>query len=161
MVGHESLGSEYLAERFWPKVDVRSDNDCWPWLASKKHHGYGSFRVEDNVLLAHRVAWELTHGSIPDGMCVCHRCDNQGCCNPKHLFLGTMADNAHDRDQKGRNNCVRGEQQGLSKLMEKQVLEIRRRYAEGGVSQRALGTEFNVSQVTIGVITRRLTWTHI
>ena len=161
MVAQNNLGSEAFVKRFWPKVDIRGEDECWPWLASKKHHGYGGFKVDGRILLAHRVAWILTYGSIPNGMCALHRCDNQGCCNPKHLFLGTKVDNNADRDRKGRNNCAHGEQQGLSKLTEEQVLEIRSRYAAGDISQRKLGGEFGVSQVTIGAITRRRTWTHI
>ena len=96
------------AERFWAKVD-RSDGPdaCWPWTGHRARRGYGQFKMFGRSVPAHRVAWELTNGPIPPGdhfgtMCACHRCDNPPCCNPTHLFLGSMADNVADRDAKGR-----------------------------------------------------------
>lgn len=85
--------------RFWAKVD--KTGDCWVWTAATNPKGYGQFYVE-GMRLAHRVSWILAHGPIPDDLCVLHRCDHPPCVNPAHLFLGTYADNNHDRDAKGR-----------------------------------------------------------
>lgn len=95
-----------VAERFWKKVD-RSGGDlaCWPWIGSRQPNGYGKVRVQairTAPLQAHRVAWELSHGEIPHGLWVLHRCDNPPCCNPSHLFLGTPKDNTTDMVGKGR-----------------------------------------------------------
>jgi hypothetical protein len=89
------------AERFWEKVERRPPF-CWHWKASLARGGYGSFRFHGRAQQAHRVAWQLTHGAIPPGFDVLHRCDTPGCVNPGHLFLGTHADNMADKVAKGR-----------------------------------------------------------
>jgi len=98
-----------LVDRFWGKVDRRRDDECWPWTASVTRHGYGQIMVgaygtgsRPRPLRANRVAWELTHGPIPDGLWVLHSCDNPSCCNPSHLFLGTQTENMRDAADKGR-----------------------------------------------------------
>src|SRR5262245_17887722 len=101
-----------LAERFWPKVDKRGADDCWPWMASTMRGGYGEIRISRRYVPAHRVAYELTIGPIPDGQLCCHRCDNPPCCNPGHLFLGTTAENNADCLIKGRHVPPRGEMSG-------------------------------------------------
>lgn len=96
-------------ERFWAKVDRRGANDCWLWTASVTGTGsvkHGQFTYYEGRtqrhIKAHRLAWELVHGPIPDGLCICHHCDVARCCNVKHLFLGTQDDNLKDAARKGR-----------------------------------------------------------
>lgn len=89
--------------RFWEKVDIRGDDECWPWLGVLRGTGkmaYGVFHGPERV--ASRAAWTFTWGAIDAGMGVLHRCDNPPCCNPNHLFLGTQADNMRDMAAKGR-----------------------------------------------------------
>lgn len=101
-----------LEVRFWEKVVRKGANDCWLWTAATDNHGYGqimlgSYRsANKRPHKAHRVAWELMRGPIPDGMLVCHRCDNPRCCNPSHLFLGDQRANMRDASDKGR---IRGQ----------------------------------------------------
>ena len=104
-----------VEERFWDKVAIAADDDgCWEWQAYKNPAGYGKIGVGGRgkgIALAHRVSWELKFGQIPDGLCVCHVCDNPGCVRPGHLFLGTHKDNMTDMAKKGRailSHCARG-----------------------------------------------------
>lgn len=94
--------TDALLERFWRYV--RKTEGCWEWTGGRFQSslGYGQFRVGKRKVRAHRFAWQITNGSIPNGMRICHKCDNPTCCNPTHLFMGTDADNIADRGRKGR-----------------------------------------------------------
>lgn len=106
--------SESTIRRFWAKVDKSGGTDaCWPWLATTKPGGYGSFFVKrippgskGKVIYAnaHRLAYELTYGPIAPGLFACHKCDTPSCCNPNHIFLGTPRENMQDAVAKGRVN---------------------------------------------------------
>jgi hypothetical protein len=136
--------------------------------------GYGQIGVGGNHgrrLLAHRVAWILTFGPIPDGLWVLHSCDNPPCVRPDHLFLGTALANSEDRDAKGRG--AKGERNGMfgrvvaygeghpmARLTADQVREIRRRYRHGS-TQTQLALEFSVHQTHISDIVRRVVWRSI
>jgi hypothetical protein len=98
--------------RFWSRV--RKGDDCWEWLGRTSTNGYGAVWADKRDRRAHRVAWELVNGPIPDGLYVCHHCDNKRCVRPDHLFIGTATDNMQDALRKGRNpfrnltHCPRG-----------------------------------------------------
>lgn len=111
-------------KRFWDKVDIKSENDCWEWKAYRtKRSGYGSFGIKYSVIAAHRVAWMLTNGEIPANLYVLHKCDNPPCVNPKHLFIGTQKDNMDDCASKKRNvqskktHCPSGHEYSGENLM--------------------------------------------
>lgn len=90
-------------ERFWNRVDIRSDSECWPWKKSRMKSGYGKVKRSGKHLLSHRIAFELSNGRPPKkGLCVLHHCDNPPCCNPKHLYEGTYQDNMQDALKRNR-----------------------------------------------------------
>jgi hypothetical protein len=148
-----------LAERFWEKVE--KTEGCWRWTGAKYNYGYGKIRRGGKTILAHRVSWILHKGPIPEGMCVCHHCDNPPCTNPAHLFLGTHQDNAVDRERKGRGGgCLlqKGEKHPSAKLTKAKVDEARARYEAGEVGQRSLAREYGVDQSTMSDAINGLTW---
>lgn len=136
-----------MERRFWSKVGIRGPDDCWPWLLYCSRDGYGRFSANGKTLEAHRVAWEFSCGPIPEGICVCHHCDNPPCCNPDHLFLGTRADNNEDRDEKGRSSggALYGKDHPQCKLSDEDVRTIRKLHSEG-VVQKELAHRYGVSR---------------
>ena len=140
-------------DRFWSKVD--RSGDCWLWKASRTADGYGVIRWAGKSRKAHRVAWVIAAGEIPAGKLVLHRCDVPGCVRPSHLFLGTDADNARDRTEKGRG--AKGERMGRAKLTWREVDAIRIRVAAGEM-QKTLAAEFDVATSTIARIITRERW---
>lgn len=149
-----------IEDRFWPKVDLSGGPDaCWPWLAATNAGGYGIFYrgpKRGRMHIAHRVAFELFVGPIPEGQDVLHHCDNPPCVNPAHLYLGTDVENARDRHVRGRD--ARGSRNGLAKLTEEAVVDIRARYARGGILQRELAEEHGVDPSLISRIVSGELW---
>lgn len=141
--------------RFWTKVD--KTGGCWFWTAHRDTKGYGKFNAGDgpSTWVAHRYSWTLANGPIPDGLTVCHRCDNPPCVNPAHLFLGTNADNTADRDAKLR--MARGTRNARSKLTPEQVQRIREMFTAGR-SNRLIALDFGVREASIYQIRHGLTW---
>ncbi len=150
-----------LAERFPSYLSPTNANGCILWSGGKDPDGYGKTGTGGGKvsLYAHRVAWELVHGPIPDGLRVLHRCDNPPCVNVEHLFLGTDADNVADRTSKNRQAC--GERSGMARLKETQVREIRILYANGGWSHDSLANTYHVCYGTIWNILNNKTWKHV
>jgi hypothetical protein len=113
-----------IRDAFWRSVDKRGHDECWEWTGTRFGKGYGSMTIGD-VRGAHRLSYEIAHGKASaSGKQVCHKCDNPPCCNPAHLFLGTAADNARDKELKGRGNQVYGERHCRAKLTEDAAREI-------------------------------------
>lgn len=150
-----------MEPRFWSKVDKRGPNDCWPWLGHTNAKGYGTFNSGIGTHIAHRIAFILTVGPIPNKLFACHHCDNPPCCNPKHIFLGTNADNMADCARKGRTNPKRGEEAFTAKLTEAKVREIVRLYVDEKISSKKLGPMFGVHPESILGILRGTFWKHL
>ena len=150
-----------LGKRFAEKYKVDPDTDCWIWTASAHPTGYGWIRARGKAARAHRVSWELHRGTIPKGMCICHRCDRPSCVNPDHLFIGTQADNMRDRNSKGRwrSGCrdIRGSKNGQSKLTEENVLFIRKKT----MKQKDYANIFGVDPTLISQVQARKIWRHL
>lgn len=140
-------------DRFWSQVAI--GKGCWLWQGPRDANGYGRWR-SGGFYLAHRYAYYLTHGSIPNGLHVCHRCDNPPCVNPAHLFAGTDADNQADKVAKGRH--LRGEDNGPAKLTWEQVNTIRATWDGTPNGRRALAVQYNVSHSTVEKILSGHTW---
>jgi len=159
------MNSQRFEDRFWSKVAKGEGPDaCWLWTGSTNGAtGYGWVHVHWDgghngrrvTYTSHRAAWELTHGAIPDGLMVCHRCDVRLCVRPEHLFLGTARDNAKDASQKGR---MRGRiNEPRAKLTERIASEVKRRLALGA-RRTDLAREFGVTACAISDIGRGRTW---
>lgn len=152
----QSLVTENVRKRFWQYVIPDIGSECWLWCGSLGSHGYGQMWDGAGPYLSHRLSYMLNKGPIPDRSHVLHTCDNHYCVNPDHLVLGNPKLNAIDREQKGRGNHAKGSRQGLAKLTEDDVHEIRK----STETQRALGERFGVSHTTIGKILRGQNWRH-
>jgi hypothetical protein len=150
-----------VAQRFWPKVNIAGPDDCWEWTGIKKKDGYGKIGVNGKYVTTHRVAWMLTHGNIPDGLQVLHKCDNPACVNVRHLYLGTPADNGRDKAIRKRAKSARGSEHHAAKVTECQVREIRALYSEGGMTNVEIAARYNVTSSMIGQIVQRKAWKHV
>jgi len=142
---------------FWPQV--KKSDTCWNWLASPERT-YGAVFFNGRKQQAHRVSYQLFRGEIPDGLNVCHKCDNPKCVNPEHLFLGTQQDNIDDMMRKGRHrsfNIPFGSNSGRSKLTEEQALEI----IGSDLSMSELAKQYGMSRSGIRYIKARIGWKHL
>lgn len=164
-----------VAERFLTSFQVDRETGCWNWRKSIDGGGYGVIREENNgrLLRAHRLSYEIHVGQIPDGMFVCHHCDNRKCVNPAHLFIGTAEDNNLDMRNKGRGinppspkgrdlarvNFARHENHPSAKLTKAQVSEIRMRLANGEQGLK-LAREYGVSRTAISSIKTGKLWSN-
>jgi hypothetical protein len=160
MTGRYLPSSQTLEERFWSKVDKRSPDDCWEWKANRHSFGYGNFWIKQREYGAHVVAYELTYGRVPKGLCVCHTCDNPACCNPNHMFLGSRGDNNRDRDRKGRRRTrgAFGERHRSAKLKNTDIPRILE-LIEEGLTYRSIAVRYGVSSSRISDIKNGKGWT--
>lgn len=150
------VSKEKEVERFWSRIPHQIEGDCWEWQGRINQDGYGQFDHNNSCSSSHRYVWKLFYGDIPDGMVICHKCDNPPCCNPAHLFLGTVWDNVRDRDLKGRQASHKGEKNGRAKLNRNQAVQIRK-LRQVGLSYKELAKRFSVS---IGCISHIINGRH-
>ncbi len=145
-----------VEQRFWKKVDVRGQDDCWEWKASRHPKGYGQFKYDNQTMHAHRVSYILENGHPGENMFVCHKCDNRACVNPSHLFAGTAKDNTIDMVLKKRGVTVWGPQ----KLCASDVAAIKMQLRNGH-RPTGLARLFGVSVFTICKIKDGKIWKHV
>jgi hypothetical protein len=155
-----------LQERLLQRILIVGD--CWMWTGRLSKKGYGSMRVSGRRTRVHRASYELYKGPVPDGLFICHQCDNPACVNPDHLFAGTNSDNLQDAANKGRlsyqrntENFMRGTGHKQSRLTEDHVRDMRSLYAEEGLSVNELGARFGISHVQAYRIVKRIHWKHL
>lgn len=174
-----------VEERFWTKV--QKTDGCWVWTSVLNEKGYGilvdTVDGKQKRLRAHRLVWKMSYGSIPEGMQVCHECDNPSCVRPDHLFLGTNKENTQDKVNKGRaprgddhwmkkhperiprgdrsstrlhpESYGKGADSPFAKLTREQVKDIRDEYATRRTFQRIIAKRYGVEQTTISKVVRR------
>lgn len=167
---------ERLKSRFWAKVDKKvGQNGCWLWTGYLNQDGYGRIWIETRMVMAHRVAYAITNSDVPENLSVCHSCDNPGCVNPEHLWLGSHLENMTDMYQKKRRKAAsgkkngthtrpdkvrRGEKNNTAKLTPTEVAEIRN-LSQQGVSRLQLSQTYKVSIFAIRQIITKKSWQHI
>jgi hypothetical protein len=153
-----------MKNRFWSKVSIAGPAECWLWTSTVNNKGYGQMSVQqpdhpstrkDRPMYAHRIAWQLTHGTIPKGLNVLHRCDVPRCVNPAHLFLGTQRDNAADMMAKKRHPGM--PPSPTIKLTPDQVRAIRKDPRTHGV----IASDYDLQRLSVWKIKHRLTWRQI
>ncbi len=163
--------------RFWDKVDMSTPDQCWEWQAYRDRKGYGQFGLPGRRIgYSHRIAYALANGDLRDGQdeCVLHRCDNPPCCNPHHLFVGSVADNNQDMRRKGRDargpelgraiaaGLPRGTKHHMARLTPEVVIRARRLKREG-LSHTQVWERLRppVTRAALADAIRGTTWTHI
>lgn len=151
-----------LIKRFWARVS--ETEGCWEWTGGRTPKGYGLLLVEGRKVYAHRFSYARFVGPIPDGLLVCHHCDNPPCVRPDHFFLGSNTDNMRDASRKGRlvgsHPAGRGAAHHHAKLTEADVREIRRRGDEGE-SYAGIARAFHIAPSTSRGIVLRMRWGHV
>ena len=152
--------TKQLVDRFNAKYAVDKATGCWNWIASTAGKGYGQIKIPKTrkQIYAHRLSYLYHKGEIPDGMQVCHECDNPRCVNPEHLFLGTSEDNHQDMKSKDRH--TKGERNNQHKLTEADV-EKAFDLDDAGMSSYKIAAELGIGQMTAWRIINGHRWEHI
>lgn len=142
---------------------VQKTESCWNWIGLTNNKGYGIINRHHShrMTVASRVSWEIHRGPIPEGIFVCHHCDNPLCVNPDHLFLGSQTDNMRDCVKKGRLNVAdhRGKQNPFSKLTDSDIRCIRS--LANSLTQQAIADRFGIKQCHVSKIVLRQSWNHV
>lgn len=150
------LSTMTIQERFERNCTPEPNSGCWLWTGFVTKKGYGSFSIDraGHSSRAHRAAWAIYNGVIPEGLYVCHKCDNTSCVNPEHLFLGSHKENMADMRLKNRSARLYGSKNHSTSLSEDEVAHIR----SGSMRQKDLAKMYSVHQSTISKIQHGKRW---
>ena len=148
---------EQFRTHFWGRCVAQTDG-CWLYSGSVERTGYGRVKRAGKKHMAHRMAYLLANGEIPDEMVVCHKCDVRLCCNPAHLFIGTRNDNTQDAVSKQRH--AQGERCNHNKLTAEQVQQIRLDW-RASCGAGPLARLYGVSREQIYNVVKRRSWKHV
>lgn len=143
-----------LADRLAKYITQSGPDECWLWTG-RVVRNYGQLKINGKGIRSHRLAWELANGPIPDGQWVLHHCDRPLCCNPKHLFLGTVLENNRDAAQKRRH--THGSRHHQAKLTAEQVHQIRNSVG----TPKEIGKRFGISGSHVGNLRYHRSWKHL
>jgi len=164
---------EEVLSRFIPKYIINKETGCWEWTASSRGNEYGCIKIDGKAVDAHRVSYALFIDDIPDGMYVCHKCDNKRCVNPDHFFLGTGRDNTKDAIEKGRHYNIGNYMKGAHPEGKKGgdnynagttndiAKEIRKTFNLGCYSVNEISSMFNVSRFVVSGIIHNHTYLNV
>lgn len=136
-------------QRFLSKVNIKSDSECWPWLASTNgDRGYGKFKCQGSWFRSNRIAWIIANNrDIPEGLNILHRCDNPRCCNPNHLYAGTQSDNNADRERRNR-----APNSGRPRSVSQHLIDIVNELVKSGKDQYTIASLLMLSQQQVSYI---------
>jgi hypothetical protein len=162
----EIMYSQKTIDKFNAKYVINQETGCWEWMGhramwqpyrnGKKQLGYGVFHIGcGKTKLAHRFSWEAKNGPIPEGLCCLHKCDNPACVNPEHIFLGTRADNAADREKKGRTRPHLNPLPPMLFRGQAEFIKVMSRY---GMNSRHLAEHLNVQVGQVQGVIRKQTF---
>lgn len=152
----KKMGRKNNLTDFWDRLDTSSN--CWEWTKSCSKSGYGKTYYQGKEWRSHRLAYFLTYNILPK--MVLHVCDNRKCCNPFHLFAGDHKDNMKDMAIKGRAARQKGSSHGQSKLVESQVIEMRKEFKLGR-SLKELATKYKIHKEYVRQIINYKRWSHV
>ena len=154
------MSQQPIIDRFM-KHTKPAENGCLLWTSTLAVRGYGRFILNGKRQIASRVIYELNYGTVPKGMCVCHKCDNPTCVNIDHLFLGTPKDNMQDAQRKGRLDSHRGERHGNAVLTEQQVRWAREQYRAKLLPVRAIADKLGRPYNYMRDVIKGRRWAHV
>jgi len=155
--GRSPRSYEETLKAFTDMIDKKCHESCWEWQGAITSGGYGEFRIDGHTYPAHRISYVLFFGDIPEGMLVCHKCDNPRCVNPYHLFIGTQKDNLQDASRKGRLIGVGRN----GRFTNEQIVSIREEYKVGNTTHRALAKKYKTSHQNINFILQHQRYAHV